>query len=249
MKFVYVDESGDQGQSDIFVMAGLFIDAYRLRKCTAAFDEMIKAFLKKHPKAPQELTTKAFINGANKWSEVDADDRKQFLEDVCHLAADCARIFAVAFSFDDFKKAVLAGYKQPRLSIRIEDNIAISPLLRVNKSHRLINSGGLKKHPAQGRINSWHRRGCHLLTLEQNVNGEDMRHLAIWQEERQRLAGQVDLQDVERRIQIVEDNLRQLQEQADRLFSGRLSCTGCARARLSRGRNGHRICARSFGLG
>ena len=154
MKFVYVDESGDQGQSDIFVMAGLFIDAYRLRKCTAAFDEMIKAFLKKHPKAPQELTTKAFINGANKWSEVDADDRKQFLEDVCHLAADCARIFAVAFSFDDFKKAVLAGYKQPRLSIRIEDNIAISPLLRVNKSHRLINSGGLKKHPAQGRIDS-----------------------------------------------------------------------------------------------
>ena len=38
MKFVYVDESGDQGQSDIFVMAGLLIDAYRLRKWTAAFD-------------------------------------------------------------------------------------------------------------------------------------------------------------------------------------------------------------------
>ena len=105
MKFVYVDESGDQGQSDIFVMAGLLIDAYRLRKWTAAFDEMIKAFLKMHPKAPQELKTKAFINGANKWSEVDADDRKQFLEDVCDLAAECARIFAVAFSFDDFKKA------------------------------------------------------------------------------------------------------------------------------------------------
>jgi hypothetical protein len=113
MKFVYVDESGDQGQSDIFVMAGLLIDAYRLRKWTAAFDEMIKAFLKMHPKAPQELKTKAFINGANKWSEADADDRKQFLEDVCDLAAECARIFAVAFSFDDFKKAVVAGYKQP----------------------------------------------------------------------------------------------------------------------------------------
>ena len=140
---------------------------------------MIKAFLKKHPKAPQELKTKAFINGANKWSEVDADDRKQFLEDVCHLAADCARIFAVAFSFDDFKKAVLAGYKQPRLSIRIEDNIAISPLLRVNKSHRLTNSGGLKIAPSSGRIEPWHRRGCHLRTLEQNVNGQEMRHLAI----------------------------------------------------------------------
>ena len=113
MKFVYVDETGNKDQSDVFVMTGLLIDAYRLRKYTASFDEMLTAFLAKHPGSPNELKTKAFINGANKWSEIDADDRKQFLEDVCDLAAECARIFAVAFSFDDFKKAVVAGYKQP----------------------------------------------------------------------------------------------------------------------------------------
>jgi hypothetical protein len=33
MKFIYVDESGDSTQSDIFVMAGLLVDAYRLRSC------------------------------------------------------------------------------------------------------------------------------------------------------------------------------------------------------------------------
>jgi hypothetical protein len=41
MKFAYVDESGDQGQGDVFVMAGPLIDSYLLRKYTATFDEMI----------------------------------------------------------------------------------------------------------------------------------------------------------------------------------------------------------------
>lgn len=31
MKFAYVDESGDKGQGDVFVMAGLLIDAYPRR--------------------------------------------------------------------------------------------------------------------------------------------------------------------------------------------------------------------------
>jgi hypothetical protein len=55
MKFVYVDESADQGQGDVFVMAGVLIDAYRLQKYTAKFDKMITAFLTRHPSAPKEL--------------------------------------------------------------------------------------------------------------------------------------------------------------------------------------------------
>jgi hypothetical protein len=104
MKFVYVDESGDAGQGDVFVMAGLLIDAYRLRKYTATFDEMIREFLAKHPAAPRELKTKAFINGSGDWSKVDATERKEFLSEICDLAAECAKIFAVAFSFKNFEK-------------------------------------------------------------------------------------------------------------------------------------------------
>ena len=59
MKFAYVDESGDVGEGDVFVMAGLLIDAYRLRKYTSQFDQALSAFLKKHPSAPKELKTKA----------------------------------------------------------------------------------------------------------------------------------------------------------------------------------------------
>ncbi len=63
MKFVYVDESGERDHTDVFVMAGVLIDAYRLRKHTANFDGMIKTFLAKHEGAPKELKTHAFING------------------------------------------------------------------------------------------------------------------------------------------------------------------------------------------
>jgi len=113
MKFVYVDETGNRDQSDVFVMAGLLIDAYRLRKYTATFDNMIMAFLARHPGSPKELKTKAFINGDGGWRKVEAAERKKFLENVCDLAAECASVFAVAFSFERFENAANAAYGQP----------------------------------------------------------------------------------------------------------------------------------------
>jgi hypothetical protein len=105
MKFAYVDESGGLDQGDVFIMAGVLVDAYRLRKYTATFDKMIVDFLAKHPDAPTELKTKAFISGSRGWSKVDATDRKKFLAAICDLVAECGKIFGVAFSFEAFKKA------------------------------------------------------------------------------------------------------------------------------------------------
>jgi len=106
MKFVYVDETGDKNQSDVFVMTGLLIDAYRLRKYTATFDAMITEFLAKHPNSRTELKTKAIINGSGGWSKVDAGERKKFLGEVCDLAIECATVYAIAFSFQNFEKAM-----------------------------------------------------------------------------------------------------------------------------------------------
>jgi hypothetical protein len=105
MKFAYVDESGDKPQGDVFVMAGVLVDAYKLRKHTATFDKMITDFLAKHPRAPKEMKTKALINGDRGWGGVDAAERKRFISNVCALAVECVRIFAVALSFDAFEKA------------------------------------------------------------------------------------------------------------------------------------------------
>src|SRR6516225_2894568 len=105
MKFAYVDESGDKPQGDVFVMAGVQVDAYKLRKHTAKFDKIIADFLAKHPGVPKELKTKALINGEGGWRQVDAAERKRFVSDIGDLAIECATIFALALSFTAFEKA------------------------------------------------------------------------------------------------------------------------------------------------
>lgn len=109
MKFAYIDESGSTEEGDVFVMAGLLIDAYRLRKYTNRFDQELAAFLAKHPGAPNELKTKAFINGRGGWNTVSAEDRKQFLTDMCALAAEVSSIYGFGMSFERFNAACASG--------------------------------------------------------------------------------------------------------------------------------------------
>lgn len=116
MKFAYVDESGDSSQGDVFVMAGLLIDATKLRKWTAEFDALIRDFLIKHPAAPTELKTSRLISGTGGWSSVDADDRKSFLSDVCEIATGCSSIYAIALSFSQFDNACTSAAVDPPFS-------------------------------------------------------------------------------------------------------------------------------------
>ncbi|MEO1328741.1 MAG: DUF3800 domain-containing protein [Pseudomonadota bacterium] len=112
MKFAYVDESGDAGQTSVFVMAALLVDAYRLRRITADFDQILRALLDRHPGSPKELKTKAFIGGRGGWSEVPGDERKAFLRSLCELAARDGKVFASAIClnrFDEMKSAELAS--------------------------------------------------------------------------------------------------------------------------------------------
>ena len=114
MKFIYVDESGAAGDSDVFVMCGLMVDAYKLRKKTADFDKMLAAFLAKHPGAHTELKTSRFINGKGGWSKIAADERKAFLTDICRLAvANGGKLFGIGLSFAGLEAARAAGQGHP----------------------------------------------------------------------------------------------------------------------------------------
>jgi len=107
MKFIYVDESGEQDHSDYFVMAGLMVDAYKLRKKTADFDALVKEFLGKHPSHPEEIKTSLLINGKGGWSKVCPDERKKFLTDVCDLAiGNGGKIYGIAIHLPTFDKVV-----------------------------------------------------------------------------------------------------------------------------------------------
>jgi hypothetical protein len=109
MKFAYIDESGSTDEGDVFVMGGLLIDAYRLRKHTSRFDQQLAAFLAKHPGAPTELKTKAFINGRGGWNTISAEDRKLFLTEVCVLATEVSSIYGFGMSFERLNAACASG--------------------------------------------------------------------------------------------------------------------------------------------
>ena len=141
MKFAYVDETGDKGQTDVLVMTGLLIDAYVLRKYTDLFDDMLRGFLAKHPGTPTELKTKVFINGSGGWSKVDPGDRKKFLEEVCDLAAECSTIFAIAFSFKNFEKAMDAGHCHPFKSYWVAAAMFIAALVQKQMKKKPRNKG------------------------------------------------------------------------------------------------------------
>ena len=114
MKFIYVDESGDSGQGDVFTMCGLMVDGYNLHKKTTDFDKRLKSFLQKHPGKKPELKTSSFINGKGGWSKVNPQERKDFLTDVCKLAVrNSGKIFGIGLSFSAFNEALKGGFQHP----------------------------------------------------------------------------------------------------------------------------------------
>jgi len=68
MKFVYVDESGAGSHSTVFVMCGLMVDAYSLRKKTKDFEDLLLPMLQRHSKKAQDFKTAKFIQGKGGWS-------------------------------------------------------------------------------------------------------------------------------------------------------------------------------------
>lgn len=114
MKFIYVDESGGRDQGDVFVMCGLMVDAYKLRKKTADFDAKLEALFAKHPGNRGDLKTSRFINGKGAWNQIDAQERKDFLTDICRLAvANGGKVFGIGLSFNAFDAAVGSGHGHP----------------------------------------------------------------------------------------------------------------------------------------
>ena len=114
MKFIYVDESGARDQGDVFTMCGVMVDAYKLRKKTADFDQKLEAIFAKHPGTRGDLKTKKFINGSGAWNAVPPQERKEFLREICQLAvANGSKVYGIALSYSRFNAATAAGYGQP----------------------------------------------------------------------------------------------------------------------------------------
>lgn len=104
MKFLYVDETGDRSQGDIFVMAGILIDAVRLPKHTKIIDEEVASILAQSPRNPREIKTKQLLSGRDKWKGVDPVIRKTRAEAFVTKALAFSKIYAVALSLSAFEE-------------------------------------------------------------------------------------------------------------------------------------------------
>ena len=144
MKFIYVDESGARDQGDVFVMTGLMVDAYRLRKKTTDFDAKLEAIFARHPGTRGDLKTKRFINGAGAWNQVPAQQRKDFLREICELAvSNGGKVYGIAFSYDRFDDALAADHGHPFAdSYWIANAMFVSSLVQ-KKMQGVANAKGL----------------------------------------------------------------------------------------------------------
>ena len=102
MKFVYIDETGNDGKSDTFVMCGLMIDAYKLKKQTRYFDNILNEIYALNPRVKFDLKTSKFINGKDDWSKIAPETRKHLLKKICLSAVDNGgSIFAISLSMKE----------------------------------------------------------------------------------------------------------------------------------------------------
>ena len=114
MKFIYVDESGARDQGDAFIMCGLMIDAYKLRKKTEEFDRRLGEVFVNHEGNRSDFKTSRFINGKGGWSAVDATERKAFLKRISELAVENGgKVFGIGLSYAAFDAAAGSGLGQP----------------------------------------------------------------------------------------------------------------------------------------
>lgn len=100
MKFIYVDESGEPSHSAFFVMGGILIDAYKLRKASSCLEKLMGDFYDYQlKKRPDEIKTSNLLDGKGIWKKVDPTLRKDFITDICDIVAQNS-LYLIPIEFD-----------------------------------------------------------------------------------------------------------------------------------------------------
>lgn len=102
MKFCYVDETGIDGASPVVVMAGVTVDAVRLRRANRQFDDLTSTFFASSGRAPSELKGRDLHRGRRTFDGVDPDLRHALIDDVCRMCDE--RGLRIALAALDLKR-------------------------------------------------------------------------------------------------------------------------------------------------
>ncbi|NKD78096.1 DUF3800 domain-containing protein [Haematospirillum sp. H1815] len=145
MKFIYIDESGGHDKDGVFVMCGLMIDAYKLRKKTSEFETIFEGIFDKHKIAISDFKTHKFINGKGGWSNIELDERKSFIDTVCRKAIDNGgMVFGITLLMKKFNETCKDGkYEKPfKMDYWISSAMFIACLVQ-KKMQAIKNGKGL----------------------------------------------------------------------------------------------------------
>jgi len=103
MKFCYADESGhDDGLSTVFVMAGVIVDAQRMRPTKEDWDGLLKALSNAIGRPVPELKTNNFYRGDGIWKGLTGAQRTSVIDQV--IAWLTARKHKLTFAAIDKRK-------------------------------------------------------------------------------------------------------------------------------------------------
>lgn len=116
LKFIYIDETGLDENTDVFIMVGLLIDAYSLRATTKQCDAIIGGFIRGHNGKIQEVRAKTLFKSKGSWKNIDTSSKEKYLSDVIEFVVKNTKIYSIVIS----KK--LFGEKHAALPKNIDNN-------------------------------------------------------------------------------------------------------------------------------
>lgn len=91
MKFLYVDESGNEGNAPFLTFFGFYVDGYRLKNVMSQARPLLGAISDAYPENLRELKSSRLVNGVGAWRRVDATERKRLFRTLTNFvsAAGC----------------------------------------------------------------------------------------------------------------------------------------------------------------
>lgn len=99
MKLCYVDETGTDGRSPLFVMVGVVADSQRLRRTQLEFENTFAALRDTTAREIPELKSKELYRGNGPWNGVPGETRHAIITDFC--AWLCRRKHSLALAAID----------------------------------------------------------------------------------------------------------------------------------------------------
>ncbi len=101
MKFCYLDESG-LGQKTVFIMVGVIVDAYKMRRTKTEFSELFDKIQWHANKTIREIHAKELVPGNGSWRGVELKQRCQVVDEILDWYKE--RKHKVTFSAIDTNK-------------------------------------------------------------------------------------------------------------------------------------------------